>query len=248
MFEGRLIPTLLMRDGTLVKTRQFDKSKVALIGDPCNSLRIFNELNVDELFLLDIGATSNRTSPNYRLIREIACECFMPVAYGGGITSVDQAERVIACGIEKVVINTAGHTNPSLFEAIAAKLGSQATVASVDYTVKRQQPRVISHYGAPIPRSHRNLENWLTYIENMGAGEILLTNVDREGMWSGIDHPTLAVVASKRKVPLIYHGGVRSIAEAREAMVQYSLGGVAVGNLVVYSAPSGGVLVHVPAS
>ncbi len=246
MLQSRLIPTLLMKNGSLVKTRRFDKSRTDLIGDPCNSLRIFNELAVDEIFALDIGASSQGYEPDYELISEIACECFMPVAYGGGIRSVDQAERIVSCGIEKVVINAAGLQHPRLFTEIAEKLGSQAVVASIDYTNKKGSLEVVSHLGERVPRDHRSLDTWIEYLEMHGVGELLLTCVDREGTWLGADEDMLTRVALNRRVPVIYQGGTRSVSEARYLMSRFKLGGVALGSAVVYSAPNGGVLVHMP--
>ena len=130
MIRSRLIPVLLIRDGGLVKTKQFSRDRY--IGDPINTVRIFNEKEVDELIVLDIDATVQGREPNYELIQKLAKECRMPLCYGGGITSLSQASRIVQSGVEKVAISSAGLLNPNLISELATKLGSQSVVGVLD--------------------------------------------------------------------------------------------------------------------
>ena len=130
MFRLRLIPSLLLRDERIVKTIQFNKFQY--IGDPCNTVRIFNELEVDELFLKDILASTNNQKPNFKLLKDIANECFMPLTYGGGIKCLDDAKQLFDLGFEKILLNTNAIINPRLISEIATQYGSQAVVISID--------------------------------------------------------------------------------------------------------------------
>lgn len=247
--SGRIIPVLLMSHGTLVKTRQFKHRGLRLVGDPINSLKIFNELEVDELCLLDISASSNRTHPNFDLIEDATCEIFMPIAYGGGIRSVEQAEKLISCGIEKVVLNSGALDNPDLINEIALSLGSQAVVVSVDVKFDRGRYFVLDHRRKTRKcRRHLELQNWLQEVEARGAGELLVTATERECTWQGADTKLIETVMTQRSAPVVYQGGVASIREANSLIQNFGLSGVAVGSLVVFSEKDGGVLVHMPAT
>ena len=136
MLQRRVIPTLLLQGDALVKTTQF-RSPV-YVGDPCNTVEIFNEMEVDELVFLDISTNRRRNGPNFGLLENIASECFMPLAYGGGISNMEQAEKIFKIGFEKVIINTAGVKSPQLLNQLSEKYGNQAVVAAVDYRRNRK--------------------------------------------------------------------------------------------------------------
>jgi imidazole glycerol-phosphate synthase subunit HisF len=243
MLRVRVIPALLLRDESLVKTTRF--KKFTYVGDPCNTVRIFNELEVDELAFLDIDASRSGRSPNLALLAEIADECFMPLSYGGGIRTLDDARRVFDIGFEKVVLNTSALEHPELITEIAERYGSQAVIVSID--VKRDwlgRERVWSLGGRKAAKL--SAVEWAKAAEAHGAGELLLTAIDREGSWSGFDTVLTRSVAQSVDIPVIAHGGAGSIEHIRDVVTQGGASAVAVGSMVVFQKKNMGVLVNFP--
>lgn len=244
MLKRNLIPVLLLLNGSLVKTRQFNH--IDYIGDPINTVKIFNEFEVDELFILDIYATSKKRI-EFMLLREIASECFMPLAYGGGISSVEQAKQIFDLGYEKVVLNTAIHKNPEFVTKLAKIYGSQAIVASVE--VKNSlfnKYRVVYNRGKSVyPVA---LLDWVKEVEKMGVGEILLTSVDRDGTWLGYDEELIAKVADAVNIPIICNGGASSTQDISSVKKNTSVSATAASSLVLYQKKGMGVLVNFPQS
>ncbi len=240
--NARLIPLLQVQDQTLVKTKRFRKP--AYIGDPLNTVRIFNELEVDEMAIVDIRASLESRAPDMKWLQTLARECFMPLAYGGGIQSLEQAERILALGFEKIILGSAAFTRPGLMEAMAARLGSQSLVASID--VKRGwrgRPHVYIESGTR--RLPVDVFSWVKHIENAGAGEILLTAIHREGSWEGMDLELIGKVSQIVHLPIMAHGGAGSLDDICQA-VDAGASSIAVGNLVVYQKKGMGVLIHFP--
>ena len=243
MLITRVIPCLLLKGTGLVKTTQFKNPKY--VGDPINTVRIFNEKEVDELLFLDIEATNSERDPNYKLLTEIANECFMPLAYGGGIRNLEQAKIIFNIGLEKVAINSAAHTNKNLIGEIASIYGAQAVIGVIDvkknfwgkYEVVSKSARK-KHKSSPV--------EWARELEKMGVGEILLTSVDREGTWSGLDLEITALVSNSVKVPVIAHGGAGSIEHLISAIKHGKASAIAIGSMVVYQKNGFGILVNFP--
>jgi len=243
MLKTRVIPALLLRDDALVKTVKF--SKPGYIGDPINTVRIFNELEVDELVFLDIEATTQTRKPNLRILREIANECFMPLAYGGGLHDFETAKEIFEIGFEKVVLNAACHTHPKVIEQLARHYGNQAVVASVD--VKKNfwgNYEVFTHSGSK--NSKKNPVEWCKQLEAMGVGEILLTSIDKEGTWLGFDVELTLKISEAVGVPVIAHGGAGSLEHISQVVHQGKASAVALGSMVVYQQKGLGVLVNFP--
>lgn len=243
MLKTRVIPTLLLRDDALVKTVKFKKS--SYIGDPVNTVRIFNELEVDELVFLDIEATLQNRKPNLRILSEIANECFMPLAYGGGLHDFGTAREIFEIGFEKVVLNAACHTHPHVIEQISQHYGNQAVVASVD--VKKNfwgNYEVFTHSGSK--NSKKNPVEWCKQLEEMGAGEILLTSIDKEGTWAGFDVELTLKVSEEVGVPVIAHGGAGNLEHISKVVHEGKASAVALGSMVVYQQKGLGVLVNFP--
>lgn len=243
MLRTRLIPYLQVRNGSLVKTRQF--GKFGYIGDPANTCRIFNECEVDELAIVDITATVDGRGPDFKLLEELAEECFMPVAYGGGITSLGQAERILRLGMEKLIIGSAAFNNPQLIREIADAFGSQCVVAAID--VKQGWiggKACFTHSGSK--RAAFAPIEWAKRVEELGAGEILLTAIDREGSWDGMDFDLIREVTTNVSVPVIAHGGAGSKSDIVQAVNVAGASAVALGNMVVYQKRDMGVLVNFP--
>jgi len=243
MLRTRIIPALLLRNESLVKTVRF--GKFTYVGDPCNTVRIFNELEVDELSFLDITATRERRSPNLKILADIANECFMPLGYGGGIRSLDHAKAIFDMGFEKVIINSSAVENPALLTEIAKQYGSQAVIASIDAKT--------SFWGLPTVRTeggkcntHRDPVEWAQEVEERGAGEILLTSVDREGTWEGFDLDLIKRVTDAVSIPVIAHGGAGCVEDIGKVVKQAGASAVALGSMVVFQKKGMGVLVNFP--
>jgi cyclase len=243
MLRTRVIPVLLLRGESLVKTVRF--GRYVYVGDPCNTVRIFNELEVDELCVLDISATREGRGPNLALLADMANECFMPLAYGGGIRSFAQAEALFRLGIEKVVLNTAAVESPAVVTEIARHYGSQAVVVSIDVGRDllghaRVRTRAGSHATGLEPVA------WAREAERLGAGEILLTRIEREGTWDGFDLELVRSVTAAVGVPVIAHGGAGSLADVGRVVRDGGASAVALGSLVVFQKKGMGVLVNFP--
>lgn len=234
---------MLLRSGALVKTRKF--GKFDYIGDPCNTLRIFNELEVDELFLFDIDASKLGRMPNFNLLADISDECFMPLGYGGGICSLDLAKRVFDSGFEKVSLNSAALENPSLITEVANHFGSQSVILSIDAKKSLMgKSRVFSHSGKK--KWEISPESWAQRGQELGCGEILLTSIEREGTWSGFDFDLVSQVAGAVDLPVIAHGGAGKMEHIEQVLGQSGASAVALGSMVVYQKKDMGVLVNFP--
>ena len=243
MLQNRFIPCLLLKDNGLVKTVNFKNPKY--VGDPINTVRIFNEKEVDELIFLDIDATPLNKEPNYKMLSEIADECFMPLAYGGGIRTFEQAQKIFSIGIEKVVINSYNHKSLELISQISKVYGSQAVVGVID--VKRSflgKKEVV--YSSANTKGKFSVQEWVAQLEKAGVGEIMITSVDREGTWSGLDIELIQQVTSISKVPVIAHGGAGNADHLRDAISVGKANAVAMGSMVVYQKKGFGVLISFP--
>lgn len=243
MLRTRIIPALLLRNESLVKTVRF--GKFTYVGDPANTVRIFNELEVDELLFLDITASCENRSPNLKVLADIANECFMPLGYGGGIRSLEQAKAVFDIGFEKVAINTQAAVNPTLISEIAAHYGSQAVIASIDVKKGLFGGQTVRTLGGR-RNTHRDPVAWAVEVEKMGAGEILLTSIDREGTWDGFDLDLVKRVTEAVSIPVIAHGGAGAVEHIGQAVMQANASAVALGSLVVFQKRGMGVLVNFP--
>ena len=242
MLKHRVIPCLLLRNGGLVKTRRF--SDPTYVGDPINAIRIFNDKEADELMVLDITASRDGREPNYALIEQVAGECFMPLCYGGGIRTVEQARRLLALGVEKVCLQTAALADPTLVTRIAERGGSQAVLVSID--VRKNWRGRYKLYAAS---SGRPLDRpWLDQLRQLvdaGAGEVLLNAVDRDGMMSGMDLDLIRAASTSIPVPLIAVGGAGSLEHIRQA-IDAGASAVAAGAFFVWHGPHRAVLITYP--
>jgi imidazole glycerol-phosphate synthase subunit HisF len=243
VLRPRAIPCLLLRRGRLVKTVRFANPKY--VGDPINAVRIFNDMEVDEIVVLDIGATVDGTGIPFDLIGEMASECFMPMAYGGAVRGVEDARRVLRLGVEKVVVNSAAASDAGVLRGVADAFGSQAVVASVD--VRKRMFRGYRAYS----RSGRRLVKWpvvewVQALEAAGAGEILLTSIDRDGTMDGYDLELVRRVSSSVRVPVIAAGGAGSVQDMGDVVAKSGASAAAVGSLAVYQGRNRAVLINFP--
>jgi len=242
MLKHRVIPILLLRNGGLVKTFKFADPKY--VGDPINAIRIFNEKEVDELVVLDILASKEKREPNYDLIEQFAGECFMPLAYGGGITSVDQARRLFSIGVEKVSIQTSALADQDIVTDIASRYGNQSVIVAIDIKKNRfgQYKLLSSATGKMLD------QDWKEFLKTAvaaGAGEILINAVDRGGTLNGMDLPLIELAVSACSVPLIAAGGVGSLTDIK-AGVKAGASAIAAGAFFVYYGPHRAVLITYP--
>lgn len=240
MYRARVIPCLLVRGNGLVKTRKF-KDPV-YVGDPVNAIRIFSDKEVDEIVVLDIDASREGREPNYELIAEMAGEAFMPMAYGGGIKNLQQIRRLIRCGIEKVVINTAATHSSMVIREAADEFGSQAIVAAVDV----RKP-LIGRYR--VMSKSATVETELELIAHVkdvvasGAGEVFLNNVDRDGTMGGYDLELIRSVTQDVNVPVIACGGAGTVEHLAQGVREGGASAVAAGSMFLFHGRHRAVLI-----
>ena len=239
----RVIPVLLLSGDGLVKTIRFDEAKY--IGDPINAMKIFNDSEVDELILLDITSGRSGQSPQWARLAEIISEAFMPVTYGGAVREFSQVEKLFSLGVEKVAFNTAGFTTPQLLEKTAHAYGNQSVVASVD--VKKNfwgRYDTFINYGrtptkvTPVDYARR--------MEELGAGEILLNSIDRDGTRSGYDLEMIQAVSQAVSVPVVACGGAHELKDFHRAIFGAGASAVAAGSMFVFHGRLRGVLINYP--
>lgn len=230
---------LLSSDGGLVKTVRFGKRRY--VGDAINAVRIFNEKEVDELVLLDIDATQRGDGPHFEYVEEVLSEAFMPVGYGGGITDVQQIERLFKLGVEKVVLNSVLAASPELLTEAAAAFGSQSVVASMD--VKRD---LLGRYRAYTHGGTRKLDgNPLDLLRrwvDAGAGEIILNSIDRDGTRAGLDISLISTASRAVQVPLVAVGGAGNLNHLVDAL-RGGASAVAAGSMFVFHGVHQAVLI-----
>jgi cyclase len=243
MLRTRIIPALLLKNESLVKTVGF--GKFTYVGDPANTVRIFNELEVDELLFLDISASLQKRGPNFKVLRDIADECFMPLGYGGGITTLEEAKAVFDIGFEKVAINSSAITNPNLISVISKYYGNQALIVSIDVKATFGGRQSVYRLSGRKNACLAPIE-WAKQVEQMGAGEILLTSINREGTWDGFDLDLVRSVADAVSIPVIAHGGAGTVEHIKKVVQESNASAVALGSMVVFQKKGMGVLVNFP--
>jgi imidazole glycerol-phosphate synthase subunit HisF len=239
----RAIPCLLLSGAGLVKTVRFRKP--TYLGDPLNIARIFNDKEVDELILLDIQATPEGREPRLDMVASLASECFMPLCYGGGVRSLEQMRALYAAGVEKVAINTHAVEEPGFVRAAAEAFGSQGVVAAID--VARDwlgARRVVARGGRR--RTRLDPVEHARHMQDMGAGEILLTSVERDGSMAGYDLDLVRDVTRAVSVPVVACGGAGCIADLGVVVRQAGAAAAAAGSLFVFSGPNRAVLINYP--
>ncbi len=242
MLRTRVIPCLLLREQGLVKTIKFKDPKY--VGDPVNAVRIFNEKEVDELIFLDITATIENRKPNFRMIADIASECFMPFSYGGGIRELEDLKILFSLGVEKVIINSHAALNPDFIRSASSLYGSQSIVVSIDV-----RKNLVGHYETYILGGRRGtgrgVVDFAKEMEAMGAGEIFLNSIDRDGTGRGYDIDIIRKVSHAISIPLVACGGAGRIEDLAEA-VAGGASAVAAGSMFVFHGKHRAVLITYP--
>lgn len=243
MNKTRVIPVLLLRGKGLVKTVKFKDPKY--IGDPINSVRIFNEKEVDELVFLDITASTDARGPNFQMLADIASEAFMPIAYGGGITSIEQIKKIISIGFEKVIINSTAYTKPNLISDAVSYFGSQSIIGCLE--VRRSIFGVYRLYSQSGKCRHIvDILSHIRKLEELGVGEILINSIDRDGTYLGYDVELLKKVSEASSVPTIACGGASCLEDFAIAVKEGGVSAVAAGSQFVYVGKHKAVLINYP--
>ncbi len=239
----RVIPVLLLKGSGLYKTVKFKDPKY--VGDPLNAVKIFNDKEVDELCFLDITATNENRDPNYKLIAEIASECFMPLSYGGGIKTLDQAKKLFGLGIEKIILNTSVHSNPLLIEELASHFGSQSILVSID--VKKNFLGSYEIYtNSGTKNTGRDPVNFALEVQKLGAGELIVNSIEREGTMRGYEIDIISKITKKLDIPVIACGGASCVDDFYSVVKEGNASAVGAGSLFVYHGKHRAVLISYP--
>lgn len=239
MSTTRVIPTLLLREGGLVKTIKFSDERY--VGDPINAVKIFNQKEVDELLLLDISASKNKAEPSFHEISEIVSEAFMPVGYGGGISKMSDIEMLFKIGVEKVILNSAFYSNGDLISQASKVFGSQSIVVSLD--VKKDiwgNYKLYSYSGSK--KEKIELNSALKRAQDLGAGELVINSIERDGTMNGYDNSLIRLVARELKIPIVALGGAGNIQHFADA-IQHGASAVAAGSMFIFQGVHRAVLI-----
>ncbi|MCB0733463.1 MAG: imidazole glycerol phosphate synthase subunit HisF [Flavobacteriales bacterium] len=243
MIQNRLIPVLLLKGEGLVKTVKFKKP--VYVGDPINAVKIFNDKEVDELVFLDIMASKERRGPNFKRLQSISTECFMPLGYGGGITKIEEIERIFQIGIEKVILNHSALESPQLIKDAVTLSGSQSVVGSVDYSIGLIGGRKLyDHVSGKAMK--QNLMDHINRMVEAGIGELMLNCVNRDGMRNGYDVEFINEVAAQISIPVIGAGGAGSVEDIKSLLKDGHVSAAAAGSMFVFHGPHKAVLINYP--
>ena len=236
----RVIPTLLLKDQGLYKTIKFKNP--TYVGDPINAVKIFNEKEADELCFLDITATIEKREPNYKVISDIASECFMPLSYGGGINNFEQAKKLFDIGVEKIIFSSSIHNNEDLIKKLSNHFGSQSIVACID--VKKNffgNYKVYSHSGKK--NTNKDPLNFAVKLQKIGVGEIIINSIDKDGTMTGYDIGLISGIANCLDIPVVACGGASSVNDFSKAVKEGGASAVSAGSLFVFHGKHKAVLI-----
>ena len=243
MLRPRIIPSLLIQDNGLVKTVNFKNPKY--VGDPINAVKIFNEKAVDELAIFDIDATVKGQEPNYSLIERIANQSRMPLCYGGGVKTVEQAQRIFSLGIEKIALSSAVIHNPSLITQIAERVGAQSVIVVLDVKKKLFGGyEVYTHNGKK--STGLNPFKFIEEAQKLGAGEIVINSIDQDGIMKGYDMSLIDKARNSTSLPMTVLGGAGSLDDIQAVIKRHKIIGVAAGSLFVFKGVYKAVLINYP--
>src|SRR2546425_12091563 len=244
MLRPRIIPCLLVKNKRLVKTVKFGNPKY--VGDPINAVKIFNEKEVDEIVVLDIDATATSTEPDYVMIRNVAAECRMPLCYGGGVRTVEQAVRIIKLGVEKVAVSAGAVAVPGLVSAMARHVGSQSVVVVLDVrrNSKSGRPELWTHNGTR--NAQKDPVAFAKQLEALGVGEITVNSIDQDGVMRGYDLDLVRSIREAVTVPMTVLGGAGSLKDIESLVRTFGILGAAAGSLFVFKGVYKAVLINYP--
>lgn len=244
MLQSRIIPCLLIHNKGLVKTVKFKDAKY--VGDPLNAVKIYNEKEADELIVLDIDASVEKNEPDYKLIERLALQCRMPLCYGGGIKTVEQALKIFSLGVEKIALSSAAIENPNLITQLADKVGKQSVVVVIDAKKKLLSSKyeVYMHNGKK--STGLNAVDWAKKAEDLGAGEIVINSIDNDGIMTGYDLNLIDKIREVTNIPLTVLGGAGCYEDFSNLIRKYQVLGLAAGSFFVFKGKYRAVLINYP--
>lgn len=249
MLRSRIIPCLLVHNKGLVKTVKFSVEDGKYIGDPINAVKIFNEKYVDEIMVLDIDATVECREPDFELIKNIAAECRMPLCYGGGVTNIEQVKKIIKLGAEKVAVSSAAIFNPDLLRMMSDAVGAQSVVLVLDIAKKKNifgasNYEIFTHNGKK--KTGKKLYDFLTEIQDKPFGELVINNIDLDGMMTGYDLDMCNKVREITDLPLTFIGGAGNYDDLKKLVSSFKIIGAAAGSIFVFKGKYKAVLIQYP--
>ena len=243
MLFNRVIPCLLINNQGLVKTIKFKNERY--IGDPINAVKLFNDKEVDEIILLDIGVTSKNQEPNYALIEEIASECFIPLCYGGGVKSISQMHKIYALGVEKISLSSKAINDMNFIKEAVNIFGSQSVVVTLDYKKTFFGKKTIYICNGKT-KTKFTLEEYVNILNEVGVGEIVLNSIDNDGTMLGYDKELIKTVSKRTKIPIVALGGAGNLNDMIEIIKEANITAAAAGSLFVYHGKLKGILINYP--
>lgn len=243
MLRKRIIPTLLLENKKLVKTVKFKERKY--IGDPLNAVKIFNEKFVDELIILDIKQNKSNNEIDYEFLKDLFSECFVPITYGGGISSLNEADKIFKLGVEKICLNSMILEDKQILKSFVKKFGSQSIVVSID--VKKNLFNKYKIFNNKLNKFEKKLDliDYIKELENFGVGEIVINSIDQDGIMKGMDLNLIKLSNKIVNLPVVYVGGIGSILDIKKAF-KYEISGVSAGSFFVFYGPHKAVLISYP--
>lgn len=244
MLHPRIIPCLLVRNKGLTKTVKFKDHKY--VGDPINAVRIFNEKEVDELMVLDIDATAEGREPNYKMIENLANECRMPLCYGGGIKTVEQANKIFSLGVEKIAISSIAMERPEIIFEIAEQVGNQSVIVVLDVKKKLLGHKYEIYTHNATKNTKKDPIEFAKLCEDLGAGEIIINSIDNDGVMKGYDLKLIELIRNSISTPLTVLGGAGTLEDIKEVINQHGIIGAAAGSLFVFKGKYRAVLINYP--
>jgi imidazole glycerol-phosphate synthase subunit HisF len=242
MLRPRVVPCLLVRNKGLVKTVHFRDHKY--VGDPINAVRIFNEKEADELIVLDIDATVHGKEPDLKMIGHLAAECRMPLCYGGGVKTLEQAKAIIGIGVEKVALSSAVVERPEFVSELAAEIGSQSVIAVLDVRKSANGYEIWTHNATR--NTGKSPVEFSKQLETLGIGEIVLNSIDRDGEMKGYDMDLVGLVRPVVSVPMSVVGGAGSLSDMASLIARFGTIGAVAGSIFVFKGVYRAVLINYP--
>ncbi|TDO77447.1 cyclase [Flavobacterium chryseum] len=243
MLRPRIIPCLLVHEKGLVKSVNFKNHKY--VGDPINAVRIFNEKEVDELMVIDIDATVENREPDYKMIEYLAAECRMPLCYGGGVKTVEQAQKIFSLGVEKIAVSSAIIEDPDFITRMAEKVGTQSVVAVLDVKKKLLGGyEVYTHNGKK--KTGKNPVEFAKELEKLGIGEIVINSIDNDGVMKGYDMGIIEKIREAVSIPMTVLGGAGSLEDIKQLIKKFGIIGASAGSLFVFKGVYKAVLINYP--
>ena len=245
MLRSRIIPSLLIHNKGLYKTINFSNPKY--IGDPINTVKIFNEKEVDELILFDIDATVKGEKPDFKLIAQLAAECRMPICYGGGVKTLSEIEEIISLGVEKVSLSSSALKNPQLIKEASKRVGSQSIVVTLDVLktgLIKKDYRIYIKNGKI--RIDTKLVDFCKEVEQLGAGEIIINSINNDGVMKGYDFELVDIVRNSINLPISVLGGAGKAQDIKDLISRYKIIGASAGSFFIYKGKYKAVLIQYP--